>query len=637
MFGPLERRHGALVPDSPLRARIDLLRLDSPVAMGALAVAVVIEAGALLSGTADICPGCAAEPSAAGPPQGPATVGVATTTPATTPVARARDVELVSAAVTAGSTAVGLAGMDWTRLGVEDLLTVIAEWRRVEAAAAAQVRYAAAELAGRAEMNPALLALHGADACIAPDELATLLGVSLRAARHLVGAGQQFTGPLADVGHALAAGLIDAGKAQVYCDVLTGLPVEVVLAVVDATLPHAPSWTHYRLKEKLRSAVVAASGADARVAHEHAAAGRHLRRPEPLPDGMARLVAVLPALDAQTVWTACDAAAWSARTSGDPRTLDQLRADALSLLAEHALATGAIGAPVEGGESRGDPDVGASPDTPAHAPSPLSTGSTAPPSSAPPPTTTDSASPDDRPTDPSCSSASPPSGVGAGVRSGVPGGLPVVRLGRPGRARPAVQVVIAASTILGLDDHPATLTGYGAIDAATARRFALGEDATWRRLLTDPATGLIVDVSAEAYRPSDPVARFVRARDPHSVVPGCGVPSDRCDLDHVIRFPWGPTTIENLAPLCRRHHLLKTHCGYTLTRHADGSTTWTTPFRHTTTAPAELPLTPAAPTDAGPDGPRHTDDPDSAGGPGPDRPDDGPGNGGPGDIGPPPF
>ena len=47
------------------------------------------------------------------------------------------------------------------------------------------------------------------------------------------------------------------------------------------------------------------------------------------------------------------------------------------------------------------------------------------------------------------------------VLSGLPdGGLPPMR----GR-RPAIQVVVSADTLLGLDDQPAHLTGYGPISA----------------------------------------------------------------------------------------------------------------------------------------------------------------------------
>jgi hypothetical protein len=63
-------------------------------------------------------------------------------------------------------------------------------------------------------------------------------------------------------------------------------------------------------------------------------------------------------------------------------------------------------------------------------------------------------------------------------------------------ARPSVQVTVAASTLLGADEQPGELTGYGPITAAHARRIAADQSGTWRRLLTDPATGALLDYAA---------------------------------------------------------------------------------------------------------------------------------------------
>jgi hypothetical protein len=57
---------------------------------------------------------------------------------------------------------------------------------------------------------------------------------------------------------------------------------------------------------------------------------------------------------------------------------------------------------------------------------------------------------------------------------------------RRGRAA-TVGVTVPLSTLLGVDDSPAYLHGYGPITPDVARR--LTADGTWRRLLTDPATG----------------------------------------------------------------------------------------------------------------------------------------------------
>lgn len=52
-------------------------------------------------------------------------------------------------------------------------------------------------------------------------------------------------------------------------------------------------------------------------------------------------------------------------------------------------------------------------------------------------------------------------------------------------------------------------------------------------------------------------------------------PSGRCQLDHAVNYPEGPTTPENLGPLCRRDHNLKTHLGWRIDVHNDSTYTWT--------------------------------------------------------------
>lgn len=67
----------------------------------------------------------------------------------------------------------------------------------------------------------------------------------------------------------------------------------------------------------------------------------------------------------------------------------------------------------------------------------------------------------------------------------------------------------------------------------------LGElTATARRRPLFAAT----DASAEpGYRPSRSLADFVRARDLTCRAPGCDRPATRCDIDHTIPWPSGPT------------------------------------------------------------------------------------------------
>ena len=87
----------------------------------------------------------------------------------------------------------------------------------------------------------------------------------------------------------------------------------------------------------------------------------------------------------------------------------------------------------------------------------------------------------------------------------------------------------------------------------------------------------------QGYRPSAALARFVRARDLTCRFPGCAMPAEFCDIDHVIPYPAGPTHPSNLACLCRKHHLLKTFWNgdWALKLLPDASAIWTSPTGHT--------------------------------------------------------
>jgi hypothetical protein len=78
------------------------------------------------------------------------------------------------------------------------------------------------------------------------------------------------------------------------------------------------------------------------------------------------------------------------------------------------------------------------------------------------------------------------------------------------------------------------------------------------------------------YVPSDALAEFVEIRDVFCDGPtGRRVPAKRCDKDHDVRYPLGPTAAWNLIDRARRTHLLK-HAGWIPFRR-DGSTVWMSP------------------------------------------------------------
>ena len=148
--------------------------------------------------------------------------------------------------------------------------------------------------------------------------------------------------------------------------------------------------------------------------------------------------------------------------------------------------------------------------------------------------------------------------------------------------RPAVQVTVALSTLLRMDDQPGELVGHGPVPAALARELADDPTGTWRRLVTDPVTGQLLDYSAETYRPPKRLADYVLARDQVCTFAGCNRPAHRCDVDHeVAHSRGGATEAANLAPRCRRHHIAKHRGGWRVRRDpASGVSTWTSPTGH---------------------------------------------------------
>ncbi len=145
---------------------------------------------------------------------------------------------------------------------------------------------------------------------------------------------------------------------------------------------------------------------------------------------------------------------------------------------------------------------------------------------------------------------------------------------------PTIQVSVALSTLLGLDEQPGELAGSGPIPASVARRLAADPTGTWRRLVTDPL-GKLVDYGHEVYRPPKDLADHIIARDRTCRFPHCRRPACRCDLEHAV--PWergGETNEANLNALCCRHHHCKHDAGWTPERLPDSSIQWTSPTGH---------------------------------------------------------
>ena len=147
----------------------------------------------------------------------------------------------------------------------------------------------------------------------------------------------------------------------------------------------------------------------------------------------------------------------------------------------------------------------------------------------------------------------------------------------PHRRPLTVNVTIDLPTLLGLAENPGQLAGYGPIPASVARELA--SDAQWKRFITEPQTGNLLDFGRESYEPPQHLKDFLIARDRTCRFPGCRRSALLSDLDHAESWESGGTTSpDNLGALCRRHHRLKTHDGWKIESFSDGSCTWTSPL-----------------------------------------------------------
>jgi hypothetical protein len=181
-----------------------------------------------------------------------------------------------------------------------------------------------------------------------------------------------------------------------------------------------------------------------------------------------------------------------------------------------------------------------------------------------------------------------------------------------------LDVTLPADSLTTTGPAPGRVPGYGHIPATTARDLATATSGCHvRPLVYDPASGRLLGFGATPVRMTwladlppgrgyqHPAAEETAAklRDGTCRAPGCTRPAARCDCDHVVPYPAGPTSLTNTCSLCRRHHRLKTHApDWSL--HLDPHTaeaTWTTPTgsRVTTQAadlrPPQLPHPPADP------------------------------------------
>ncbi|RDB48480.1 HNH endonuclease signature motif containing protein [Tsukamurella tyrosinosolvens] len=201
------------------------------------------------------------------------------------------------------------------------------------------------------------------------------------------------------------------------------------------------------------------------------------------------------------------------------------------------------------------------------------------------------------------------------------------------RYRALVHVVVNERTLADPEnDESGYLSGYGPITAAHARDLAGREDAVVRefgeRIDTAGTSASESDVTADSgtadsadaadrgddlaadpdvsdvddpdtaeiagaalvrargsadYRLTADLVRYLTILHPRCVFPLCTRPARRCEIDHSREYDHvdpargGRTAANNLQPLCKKHHQLKTAGGWIDARLPDGRILWITP------------------------------------------------------------
>ncbi|KAB1644858.1 HNH endonuclease signature motif containing protein [Gulosibacter chungangensis] len=102
-------------------------------------------------------------------------------------------------------------------------------------------------------------------------------------------------------------------------------------------------------------------------------------------------------------------------------------------------------------------------------------------------------------------------------------------------------------------------------------------------MFNDPLTGHVVAV--DRYHSTPAQRRCIQIRDVTCRLPGCMRPAARCDIDHTHpASEGGATSIENLASLCKSHHVMKHEKPWSVINLGDGVLEWRTPLGQVVTS-----------------------------------------------------
>jgi hypothetical protein len=423
--------------------------------------------------------------------------------------------------------AAALAAIDLTRLGGLDCVEVLRAQHRQTAHEQARLMAAMVEVAlcgvGPDDQLPRMTAPDAFSA----DEIRAALSWTRSAANTQLSLAWDLLARLPQVYAALDSGAIDVPKARVFSEWTDGLINVQARAICDRLLPDAPTLTTGQLTERVKRLAVAVDPDWARRRYEEAVRDRKIVGYRNA-DGTANLCGYsLPADRAAAACAHIDDLAKKAKHAGDVRPIDRIRAD-LYLLMLDGSCTGwsetDIVANVLSLAGADTTETGHQEQGPQRTPNARTT-----------------TAPDDA--DPQCEDSERTGSSGGQVVEG-PWTSPAP--GTPAPVRPArragVEIRAEVTTLLGLDEHPAEIAGWGPVHADLARQLVREQTAAeWRYAITDDGGRLICE-GITRHRPA--------GYPPRVAAPTRGgIVELQAPLATLRRLAAQPTRFESWAPL----------------------------------------------------------------------------------------
>ena len=399
----------------------------------------------------------------------------------------------------------------------------------------------------QAVTQDAIVAVAGAEASEAQDrfsgvdeiereDISSALRLSTVTAQGRIDTARTLTQDLKNTAAALAAGEISSQHASVIAResseaIRRGLEPEKLRALENAALTFSEFHTPAQVGYKIRHLIATMSPQEFELAAVEAVENRRVFM-VPESNGMATISAYLAATDAQIVMMAIEKIAKSARINLPGEKIDLLRADSLVYMSKEFLrSSGPSAESFKDGEQSQHGEQ---------------------------------------------SQYRLENQTISGDSAQILHSDVTIRDDRHHRRLATLNITLDLETFIGLADNPGHLDGYGAIPSSMARELA--SDAKWRRFITQPITGELLDVGRESYLPPQNLVDFIQARDRTCRFPGCRQPGNKADIDHAKSWESGGlTNRDNLGLLCRRHHRMKTHQGWNLESYPDGSCLWKSP------------------------------------------------------------